>query len=102
MVLLGLTVARSGQVFNREIITADQSDHILNRQIATAGRVRDSGYELENQMISLIDRAQPLPPFPASMAEAKLDLIVPIYRAEIPTPPDPRIDREGPILRFPR
>jgi hypothetical protein len=38
--------------------------------------------------MSMIDGAEPLPPFPESMTEATLDLIVPIY--VIPTPPDPR------------
>jgi hypothetical protein len=29
-------------------------------------------------VMSMIERAQPLPPFPASMPQAKLDLTVPI------------------------
>jgi hypothetical protein len=80
-------------------VTADQSDHILNREIVTADCVHNSGYELKNQVILMIDRAQPLPPFPASMTEAKLDLIVPIYRPVKPTPPDLPLE---PMLRFPR
>jgi outer membrane biosynthesis protein TonB len=79
--LLGFTVHRSGYVVNceivttnREIVTTDQGD-VVNGEI-----VRHSGNsEFENEVISMIDRAQPLPPFPDSMTEATLDLIVPIY-----------------------
>ncbi len=47
---------------------------VLNRKI-----VRSSGHrELDNEVISMIERAQPLPPFPASMPQAKRDLTVPI------------------------
>jgi periplasmic protein TonB len=54
--------------------TVDRSGHVLARQI-----VRSSGYrELDNEVMSMIERAQPLPPFPASMTQAKLDLTVPI------------------------
>jgi protein TonB len=97
MVLLGFTVDRSGHVFNREMVTADQSNHILNREMVTADHSRIAGRDSEP--FSMIDRAQPLPPFPDSMTEAKLDLIVPIYRPEKPTPPDRQLE---PILRFPR
>jgi periplasmic protein TonB len=52
----------------------DRSGHVLSREI-----VRSSGYrELDNEVMSMIERAQPLPPFPASMPQAKLDLTVPI------------------------
>jgi len=52
--------------------TVDRNGHVLNREI-----VRSSGYpELDNEVMSLIERAQPLPPFPDSMPEAELDLIV--------------------------
>ena len=34
--------------------------------------------QLDNEVMSMIERAQPLPPFPASMPQAKLDLTVPI------------------------
>jgi hypothetical protein len=75
-----------------------RSGHFLNREIVTAGTLHDlrgtvhwlpnSGdREFENETISMIDRAQPLPPFPDSMTEAKLDLIVPIY---VRMPPYPR------------
>jgi periplasmic protein TonB len=54
--------------------TVDRSGHVLSREI-----VRSSGYrELDNEVMSMIDRAQPLPSFPASMSQAKLDLTVPI------------------------
>jgi periplasmic protein TonB len=54
--------------------TVDRSGHVLSREIA-----RSSGHrELDNEVMSMIERAQPLPPFPASMPQAKLDLTVPI------------------------
>jgi periplasmic protein TonB len=54
--------------------TVDRTGHVLARQI-----VRSSGYrELDAEVMSMIERAQPLPPFPASMTQAKLDLTVPI------------------------
>jgi protein TonB len=94
IVLLGFTVDRGGHVLNREIVTVDHG--------ASPEILRNSGHrEFENEAISMIDRAQPLPPFPDSMTEAKLDLIVPIYGPEKPTPPDPRVQSEveNPILR---
>ena len=54
--------------------TVDRTGHVLSREIA-----RSSGHrELDNEVMSMIERAQPLPPFPASMPQAKLDLTVPI------------------------
>ena len=54
--------------------TVDRTGHVLNREI-----VRSSGHrELDNEVMSMIERAQPLPPFPATMPQAKLDLTVPI------------------------
>ena len=54
--------------------TVDRSGHVLNREI-----VRSSGHrELDAEVMSMIERAQPLPPFPASMPQAKLELTVPI------------------------
>ena len=54
--------------------TVDRTGHVLSREI-----VHSSGHrELDNEVISMIERAQPLPPFPASMPQAKLDLTVPI------------------------
>ena len=54
--------------------TVDRTGHVLSREI-----VHSSGHrELDNEVMSMIERAQPLPPFPASMPQAKLDLTVPI------------------------
>jgi protein TonB len=54
--------------------TVDRTGHVLARQI-----VRSSGHrELDNEVMSMIERAQPLPPFPATMPQASLDLTVPI------------------------
>jgi periplasmic protein TonB len=54
--------------------TVDRAGHVLSREI-----VRSSGHrELDNEVMSMIERAQPLPPFPASMPQAKLDLTLPI------------------------
>jgi protein TonB len=52
----------------------DRSGHVLAHQI-----VRSSGFpDLDNEVMSMIERAQPLPPFPPDMTDAKLDLTVPI------------------------
>ncbi len=60
VVLLGFTVDRTG--------------HVLAHHI-----VRSSGHpELDDEVMSMIERAQPLPPFPQTMTEAKLELTVPI------------------------
>jgi len=54
--------------------TVDRTGHVLARQIA-----RSSGHsELDAEVLSMIERAQPLPAFPPSMSEAQLDLTVPI------------------------
>jgi protein TonB len=54
--------------------TVDRTGHVSNREI-----VRSCGHrELDNEVMSMIERAQPLPPFPASMPQAKLDLTLPI------------------------
>ncbi len=60
VVLLGFSVDRTG--------------HVLARHI-----VRSSGHpDLDDEVMAMIERAQPLPPFPPSMPEQKLDLTVPI------------------------
>jgi periplasmic protein TonB len=52
----------------------DRTGHVLTRQI-----VRSSGHrELDDEVMSMVERAQPLPAFPPSMPQAKLDLTVPI------------------------
>lgn len=55
--------------------SVDRTGRVLAHQIA-----QSSGYpELDAEVMSMIERAQPLPPFPPTMAEPELDqLIVPI------------------------
>ena len=60
VVLLSFSVDRDGRVLARQVL-------------------HSSGYPvLDDEVMSMIERAQPLPPFPASMPEPKLDLTVPI------------------------
>lgn len=60
IVLLGFSVDRNGYVLQHHI-------------------VRSSGHTaLDDEVMAMIERAQPLPPFPTSMTEDKLDLTVPI------------------------
>ena len=52
----------------------DRSGHVLARHIA-----KSSGYtDLDDEVMAMIMRAEPLPPFPPSMPQARLDLTVPI------------------------
>lgn len=52
----------------------DRNGHVMSRRI-----VRGSGYaDLDAEVLALVERAQPMPAFPASMTEAQLDLTVPI------------------------
>jgi protein TonB len=52
----------------------DRDGHVLSRHIVTG-----SGYaDLDAEVLALVERAQPLPAFPASMTEPQLDLTVPI------------------------
>src|ERR1700744_459712 len=54
--------------------SVDRAGHVLSHQI-----VRSSGHpELDAEVTSMIERAQPLPAFPPSMTDDKLDLTVPI------------------------
>jgi len=54
--------------------SVDRTGHVLARQIA-----RSSGHsQLDAEVMAMIERAQPLPPFPPSMTADKLDLTVPI------------------------
>jgi protein TonB len=54
--------------------TIDRGGHVLSRRIVTG-----SGYaDLDAEVLELVQRAQPMPAFPASMIEAQLDLTVPI------------------------
>jgi protein TonB len=70
----GEAQARGDQGVVQLSFTVDRAGHVLNREI-----VRSSGHrELDNEVMSMIERAQPLPPFPATMPQAKLELTVPI------------------------
>jgi periplasmic protein TonB len=52
----------------------DRNGHVLAHSIA-----QSSGYaDLDNEVMAMIMRAEPLPPFPDSMPQARLDLTVPI------------------------
>ena len=54
--------------------SVDRAGHVLAHQI-----VRSSGHaELDAEVMSMIERAQPLPPFSPDMPDAVLDLTVPI------------------------
>jgi protein TonB len=54
--------------------TVDRDGHVLSRQIVTG-----SGYpDLDAEVLTMLERAQPLPAFPASMAQAQQDFSVPI------------------------
>jgi protein TonB len=54
--------------------SVDRDGHVLNRKI-----VRSSGHaDLDNEVLAMIERAQPLPAFPGSMHEPQLSLTVPI------------------------
>jgi periplasmic protein TonB len=52
----------------------DRSGHVLAHHI-----LRSSGFaDLDNEVMAMIKRAEPLPAFPASMPQPQLDLTVPI------------------------
>jgi periplasmic protein TonB len=52
----------------------DRAGHVLAHSIA-----KSSGFvDLDNEVMAMILRAEPLPPFPASMPQPRLDLTVPI------------------------
>jgi protein TonB len=54
--------------------SVDREGKVLDRKI-----VRSSGHaDLDNEVLAMIERAQPLPGFPASMREPQLSLTVPI------------------------
>jgi periplasmic protein TonB len=60
VVLLAFTIDRNGKVLARRIVSG-------------------SGYaDLDAEVLALVERAQPMPAFPASMTEPQLDLTVPI------------------------
>ena len=52
----------------------DRSGHVLAHSIA-----HSSGHaDLDNEVLAMIMRAEPLPPFPETMPQARIDLTVPI------------------------
>jgi periplasmic protein TonB len=52
----------------------DRNGHVVSRQI-----IKSSGYrDLDDEVLALVERAQPMPAFPPSMTEAQLNLTVPI------------------------
>jgi protein TonB len=52
----------------------DRNGHVLAHRIA-----KSSGYAaLDDEVMAMIMRAEPLPPFPASMPQERIDLTVPI------------------------
>ena len=54
--------------------TVDRDGHVLSRQIVTG-----SGYaDLDAEVLTMLEHAQPLPAFPASMTQAQQDFSVPI------------------------
>ncbi len=55
--------------------SVDRTGHVLAHRIE-----HSSGHpDLDAEVMSMIERAQPMPAFPPTMAEAKLDLTVPIH-----------------------
>jgi periplasmic protein TonB len=66
--------ARNEQGVVMLTFTVDRDGHVLSRQIVTG-----SGHpDLDAEVLIMIDRAQPLPAFPASMTQAQQDFTVPI------------------------
>ena len=66
--------ARNEQGVVKLTFTVDRDGHVLSRQI-----VAGSGYpDLDAEVLTMVERAQPLPAFPASMTQAQQDFTVPI------------------------
>jgi TonB family protein len=66
-------------------VTIDRTGNVLDRQI-----VSSSGYpELDEAVMSMVERTQPLPPFPSTMPERSLDLSVPIRFSIQPASAEP-------------
>jgi periplasmic protein TonB len=66
--------ARSEQGMVLLSFSIDRTGHVLAHRIA-----RSSGFaDLDAEVMAMIMRAEPLPAFPASMTEVRLDLTVPI------------------------
>jgi protein TonB len=66
--------ARNEQGVVMLAFTVDRDGHVLSRQIVTG-----SGYpDLDAEVLTMLERAQPLPAFPSSMTQAQQDFAVPI------------------------
>jgi protein TonB len=52
----------------------DRSGHVLNHRLDRSTGHRDLDREVE----AMLDRAQPLPPMPAEMTQAQIELVVPV------------------------
>ena len=66
--------ARSEQGVVLLSFSLDRSGHVLAHSIA-----RSSGFaDLDNEVMAMIKRAEPLPAFPATMPQQRIDLTVPI------------------------
>ncbi len=66
--------ARNEQGVVMLAFTVDRGGHVLSRQIVTG-----SGYpDLDAEVLTMLERAQPLPAFPSSMTQAQQDFAVPI------------------------
>ncbi|HTY69515.1 MAG TPA: energy transducer TonB [Alphaproteobacteria bacterium] len=66
--------ARHQQGVVRLRFTMDRSGRVLSARIAQSSGVP----ALDDEVLSMIDRAAPLPPFPPEIAQAQLDLLLPI------------------------
>jgi protein TonB len=66
--------ARGEQGVALVAFSVDRDGRVLSRKIALS-----SGHpDLDNEALTMLERAQPLPPFPRSMTQAQLNLTVPI------------------------
>ena len=66
--------ARNEQGVVKLTFTVDRYGHVLSRQIVTG-----SGYpDLDAEVLTMVERAQPLPAFPASMTQEQQEFTVPI------------------------
>jgi protein TonB len=67
--------ARKEEGVVRLAFTVDRNGHVLSRQIATS-----SGYpDLDAEALTMLERAQPLPAFPASMTQEQRTFDVPVH-----------------------
>lgn len=66
--------SRSQQGVVRLRFTMDRSGHVLSARIAQSSGVP----ALDDEVLTMIDRAAPLPSFPPEIPQAQLDLLLPI------------------------